>query len=120
MSWNKNTVIVSEVDATVRIMDSMGMKYQLHKLGEVANMGLEVQYDPDVLHNVPIRAIEFVDVQGVKHLLIVQMQRTLDCDSDDFVVSFHLIGEAATIDLTTWPLEISEEYDPPEAPECPW
>lgn len=77
MSWDKNTVNVSEVDATVKVLNNVKIPYNITVLGEVEGDGWadgETKYK--------LRRLEYGNV-----VLLECMYRTHDCDSDDYLQS---------------------------------
>ena len=78
MSWNKNTISFSELDAAKRTLDSLKASYQVSTVKEVEGMGLN-DYD-----NKPylLRRLVYADT-----IILEKMIRHSDCDVDDIIVS---------------------------------
>lgn len=99
MSWNKDTINVSEIDSTIRVLETLNEPYKLIILGEVMGLGLN-----DTLghgqEEYPIRKLEFRD-----KVVLERMDRTEDCDADDYLVSFMFDKNKVP---KKWKLEIKE------------
>ncbi len=80
MSYNKNTVRVSEINKTIELLKEFKVKYKLTVLGKVEGYGLNDDYKDDSTYE--IRKLEYKD-----KVIIEQMVREEDCDSDDFITS---------------------------------
>ena len=80
MSWNKNTMNISELPATIKVLEEMNIPYTKTVIGTVVGLGLNDDYSESreyVLHK-----LEYKDV-----VILEQMVRTTDCDTDDWVQS---------------------------------
>ena len=111
MSWNKNTVVMSSIDATVSTLNNVGVEYSLELLGEVAGNGLNDSYGMGS-GIYPIRKLTY----GNK-VLMEQMNRSDDCDADDYLVSIEFQkGEEPIV----WPLEMDQGAEgwPDEEEQC--
>jgi len=98
MSYNKNTVNISEVEATLDVLKTNNIAHELTVIGIVDDHG--------------------INSEGVKHqlfrlryntvVLLEQMQRTKDCDGDDMIVSykFPLASEPKM-----WDTEVGLDFD---------
>ena len=103
MSWDKNTINMSQIDNNIKMLDNLKIKYKLIKLGEVEGHGnndtyWEITYEEEI-KKYPIRKLEY----GNK-VIIEQMLRSKDCDMDDYLVSveYDLVQYAK---LPLWELE---------------
>lgn len=74
MSWNKNT-IHSYLNDLVKVLDAANAPYSLTDRGIVGDFGLN-EDGP-----ITLRTLVYTNV-----VLMEQMQRTEDCDSDDYIV----------------------------------
>lgn len=96
MSWDKNTYYVSEIPTIIGVLEQMSEPYILTKLGQVKGMGMNDDFDDKDYYD--LYQLEYKD-----NIVLEQMQRTCDCDSDDILTSIHFNkGEQPD----TWPLEI--------------
>lgn len=77
MSWNKQTINLSKIDFTIDLLDDLRIVYNLEVLGEVRGGGMNDS------GNYKIRKLSFQDT-----VMIEQMTRSEDCDSDDYLESF--------------------------------
>lgn len=91
MSWNKNTTNLSKLDIIASTLDSAGIKYELKELGQVKAMGLNDEYLE--IENYKLRSLIYKGISGVQKIIAEQMQRTDDCDSDDFIISIGFNGK---------------------------
>lgn len=80
MSWDKNTFMFSDITPIVRELIRKKEKYHLFNLGTVNAMGVNDTYNHIEDYNLRI----LIYSGGV---ILEQMRRTEDCDSDDCVVS---------------------------------
>jgi len=80
MSWDKNTLNFSTLDATIKVLKMFSKKYKLTVLGKVKGLGLNDDYTANDTYT--LRKLTFEN-----KIVIEQMQRTYDCDSDDIIVS---------------------------------
>jgi len=98
MSWDKNTISFSEVDAFLRFADIFGADYQLIELAKVRGRGLnDDPYMSGEEKLYPIRRVEFKD-----KVILEYMERHSDCDADDIIRS--CIYDKAQVPLE-WQLE---------------
>ena len=97
MSWDKNTIVVSQIDQDLRLLEKFGIPYELKELGRVMGHGLNDCGDKFY----SIRRLEFGD-----EVVLEQMHRTDDCDADDTIIS--MVFEKGK-EPKEWPLEIMEE-----------
>lgn len=108
MSWNKNTVVVSDIDSRVDMLKENGIPYTLTILGKVSGMGLNDAASQGILDSSSylIRKLEYKD-----KLIVEQMQRQQDCDFDDHLVSIKFLKSEAPKE---WKLEMyipDPDYD---------
>ena len=79
MSWNKNTIKISEIDIIINLLQELNTPYKLTILGKVKGLGLndtgDVYYE--------IRKLEYKDI-----VILERMERSKDCDADDVIVSY--------------------------------
>ena len=95
MSWNKNTIVSSQVDPVLEVLNDLGIGYDLTKLGEVYGRGLN-----DEIGSVyPIRRFQVGDM-----VYLEKMVRTCDCDVDDEIVSSKFLLKDEPIG---WSIEVN-------------
>ena len=96
MSWNKNTVTLSFVDATIKVLRDLGVPYSLSVIGKVKGIGLNDDDKPYELQRLAYSQV----------VILERMERTTDCDTDDIITStrFSLRDEPQD-----WNYEITEE-----------
>ncbi len=104
MSWNKNTVNCSEVYGRVKVLKECLQYHILTKIGRVVGQGLNDHGDYDLFQ------LEYKDSDGVTHILRQQMQRTQDCDSDDYIIDLDVSDKSPSYILNI-PLEITLSED---------
>ena len=81
MSWNKNTRVMSSLNAVKEAMDELGFPYELTVLGKVMGIGLNDNLCGDDVYY-EMRRLEYRDL-----VILEQLIRHYDCDVDDLVVS---------------------------------
>ena len=81
MSWDKNTISCSEIDKTIELLSELSIPYSLKILGKVTGYGLNDDYAKTDQHK--IRQLEYKE-----KVILEQMIRNDDCDSDDVIYSF--------------------------------
>ena len=81
MSWNKNTVDKSFVDQAIKLLDELEIPYKVETLGEVQGMGLNDDYGRDR------RPYEARRLEYAGFVMLERMERSADCDSDDYFIS---------------------------------
>jgi hypothetical protein len=91
MSWNKNTVNYSMIDAVIEIMDILKYPYKLENTKEVSDYGLNDD------GSIQLKSLLFMDTENQSYIIVEKIFRTSDCDFDDSI-------ESVTMKL--------EEYDP--------
>lgn len=113
MSWDKNTLNFSEIDATINVLKDIGETFLLDVLGEVQGSGLndeqwigEGEDAHPTMKLYPIRKLIYKNT-----VMLEQMQRHPDCDIDDVILSFKfIIGQ----EPQDWQIEITipdPDYD---------
>jgi hypothetical protein len=121
MSWDKQTIVLSEIDALVRVFDEIGYPYRLESRGTVEGQGRNddnwsdiagveakglyklrrLRYSVDIDSSLPMR--DFIIQE--------RMIQTDDCDTDDTLVSvrYATLAEANAAPLV---VQVQVEYDP--------
>ena len=79
MSWNKNTIRTTEIDATIKALNHADVPYTVEVLGTVQGNGLNDDYSDGVYE---CRKLTYGDV-----VLMERIERTSDCDMDDYFTS---------------------------------
>ena len=106
MSWDKNTIVCSQINAIISTLDICKKPYTLSVLGNVQGHGLNddliIEDNSGELYPgskyYDIRKLEF---EGI--VILEQMQRSHDCDTDDMIISVKFDKGS---EPKTWPLEI--------------
>jgi hypothetical protein len=84
MSWNKNTINVSDLDSTIEVLENLDVPYKCETIGRVQGYGLNDSYgfsdDEDKFYD--IRKLSYGD-----WIVIEQIVRDIDCDANDLIVS---------------------------------
>lgn len=88
MSWNKNTVNLSDVPAILKLFDEIEYPYVLTELAEVYGNGLN-DTDGQVYQ---IRKIEYTDSKGEQWVILEQFCRDCDCDMDDIIRAYKFVA----------------------------
>lgn len=83
MSWNKNTVMFSEVDAVMRTLQELETPYTLEVIDSFRGMGLN-DYDGDAMYD--LRRLQYADT-----VILEYVELDLDCDTDDCILSTRFI-----------------------------
>jgi hypothetical protein len=104
MSWDKQTIIISEIDSLISLLSQLGVPYGLEKLGNVADNGTW----SDPLKALTIRVLTYSTNHDGLQTIVEQMQRTIDCDTNDTLVS---IKNPKDFDAKSWKLEICSTDD---------
>jgi hypothetical protein len=102
MSWDKNTIVHSEIDAIISIFEEIHYPYKLKILGEV--MGCGLNDDDGQIYS--IRSLEYKTKKGYNIVLLERMERTSDCDGDDYIV-VHKFNKKDV--PKNWKLEITDD-----------
>jgi len=99
VSYDKNTIDYSRIDATKEVLQELGEEFTVTYLGEVVGQG--VNDVPEMSYF--LRKLEYRD-----KIMLERMERTYDCDSDDVRASYVFKkGE----EPKEWPLEIYLDED---------
>ena len=91
MSYNKNTINKSTVDATIKLLKELKIPYKVKILGQVMGLGLNDDiWGEDIKEEIhcdhkyyDIRRLEYRDV-----VILEKMIRNKDCDIDDYIMSY--------------------------------
>jgi len=81
MSWDKNTIDMSNLDSIKEMLDELEIPYKLENKQSVMGRGLND--DSDKYYD--LRRLEYRD-----KVILECMTQTTDCDSDDCLVSYKL------------------------------
>jgi hypothetical protein len=105
MSYDKNTIDLSDIDNAIEILESLGIPYQVTILGKVIGHGINdciIEYGEQP-HEIRDKFYIVRKLEYKSKVLIEQMQRTHDCDSHDFFVTLRFKKDEEPKNL---PLEI--------------
>jgi hypothetical protein len=80
MSWDKNTIMFSDITPITRELIRTKEKYQLFTIGKVKAMGLN-----DLIHGIEEYDLRILIYKG--GVVVEQVRQMLDCDVDDVIVS---------------------------------
>ena len=100
MSWNKNTINNSQLYTFAYTFGKVRRPINIEIIGYAEGYGLNDIYE-DNIGLYPIRKLSFDDI-----VVLEQMQRTVDCDTDDTIVSIMFDADKVPSD---WPIEITIE-----------
>lgn len=85
MSWDKNTVILSEVNKTIELLKEFGVPYKLKVLKKVVGNGNNDDLfvgNKETSRKYDVRRLEYKD-----KVILEQMNRSADCDCNDVIIS---------------------------------
>lgn len=101
MSYEKNTFMFSEITPIVRTLIKLKENYYLGILGSVKGLGVN-----DNINGIDTYDLRILIYKG--GIILEQMRRTEDCDSDDVIIS-----ETFNFDELPekWPLERTMDCD---------
>lgn len=80
MSWNKNTIVNSALDATIKVLEDVNVPYTLSVRGWVSGNGLNDDIDWGESKVYELRRLQYG-----QHIILEQMERACDCDADDYL-----------------------------------
>lgn len=80
MSWDKNTIMFSDITPIIRTLINCDEKYFLGTLGSVKGLG-----NNDCWNGIDDYDLRILIYKG--GVILEQMRRTCDCDGDDVIVS---------------------------------
>ena len=103
MSWNKNTLNISNLGSTIEILKDLDIPFNCEIIGKVQGMGLNDSDYPDNYYNV--RKLTYGNF-----VILEQMIRNGDGDFDDFITSSKFTKDKEPND---WQIEIisKDDYD---------
>ena len=104
MSWDKQTVYKSTLPTIALLLNQLGIPFSMRERGRVEDMG--AWSDPEE-GGIPLQELHVRVPQGttLHHKELVyfdQIQRTHDCDSDDYVVTLCSEDEWWDTPLEIW------------------
>lgn len=79
MSWNKNTISISKLDAVLETLDNLGVPYELSTIGEFVGRGLNDGWDTAMHY---LRRLKYKD-----RVILEYAELDADCDVDDIIAS---------------------------------
>lgn len=88
MSWDKNTLSFSQIDAVVDVLKDMGVSYKLTVITKVLGRGLNDggMWDKDKYYE--LRRLEYGNT-----VYLEKIEQDADCDADD-IISSHKFTKA--------------------------
>lgn len=101
MSYDKNTINLSNLEAVSTALNDLTIEHKTIELAKVRGMGLNDHFSD--IEDYTLRALVYKDIVEVE-----QMQRTYDCDSDDFIVSIKFKIDNLP---NKFPLETYSDYE---------
>ena len=85
MSWDKNTIRRSDIDAVVDVLKDMGVDYKLSVITKVQGRGLnDSRWDEDT--NYDLRRLEYGNA-----VYLEKIEQDADCDINDIISSHKFI-----------------------------
>jgi hypothetical protein len=81
MSWDKNTISISEIDAVKHVLDNLGVKYTESIIATFNGRGLNDAYNDVSAYN--LRRLQYNDI-----ILLECVEMDADCDIDDVIISY--------------------------------
>jgi hypothetical protein len=100
MSWDKNTINLSNLDAVKNVLDDLKIKYTLEAKAKVRGFGLN-----DGMYGEEDKYYELRRLSYRGFVILEQICRTSDCDADDTITSHKFTREDEPKD---WEYEITE------------
>lgn len=97
MGWDKNTWSLSQIDAIIKTLKHLKTPYKLTVLGKVNATGINDYWEDRKEYK--IRKLEYKNI-----IILEQMHRTSDCDTDDIIESHEFRKEYIP---KQWKLEIT-------------
>ena len=80
MSYNKNTISTSKINAILKVLKNLNQSYSLKEIGVVKGYGVNDDCAETDIHK--LRRLEYDD-----NVIIERMVRQTDCDADDVIES---------------------------------
>ena len=80
MSWNKNTIVFSDITPITRELIRNKENYHLFTIGKIKARGLN-----DLINNTEEYCLSILIYKG--GIILEQARQTIDCDGDDVIVS---------------------------------
>lgn len=99
MSWNKNTINFSSLNAIKQVLDDLRIEYTLEVKERVIGQGNNDEFfgeNPYELRRLSYRGF----------VVLEQIQKTSDCDSDDMIISQKFTRET---EPKVWQYIVNEE-----------
>ena len=105
MSWNKNTISMSEIDSIMGVLKEMNIDFKCEEIGKVRGCGLNDYWNcgPDEEKYYSLRKLAYDNF-----IILEQIIRANDCDIDDIITSSKFDKDKEPSD---WEIEIVEEED---------
>ena len=108
MSWDKNTINMSNLDAVKEILDDLKVKYTLEVKKKVRGYGLN-----DATFGEEDKVYELHRLAYRGFVILEQIKRTQDCDANDTIISRKFTRETEPKD---WQYVINETEEIPVIP----
>ena len=106
MSYNKNTVSLSNVDSVISLLEKDGRDFKVSVLGKVKGRGVNDSYDN--IDTYDIRKLEYKTLSGQHFVILEKMVRHPDCDADDCIISEEFLSGDVP---AKWDLEETQQDD---------
>ncbi len=91
MSWDKNTVNMSNIDGTILTLKKLGVPYKVTILSKVKGLGLNDDIFEEDIKGILHPGIRYYDIRKLEYkdtIILEKMLRDNDCDFDDVIVSY--------------------------------
>lgn len=109
MSWDKNTINLSNLVGYIELLKELEIPFTIEARGSVKGMGLNDNDEWDEKNKCPKMKYYLLSKLSVGNLVFIeQMQRTNDCDSDDYIILLKFNKDEVPDNI---PLEITESYE---------
>ena len=103
MSWNKNTISLSEIDSTMGVLKDLNVDFRCEEIGKVRGCGLNDYWNYELGEKYySMRRLIYDD-----SVILEQMIRVNDCDVDDVIISSKFDKEKEP----DWEIEVKGEED---------
>jgi hypothetical protein len=80
MSWDKNTVNLSELEATRKVLDDLGIPYQISVIAKFEGRGVNDEFEGHPIYE--LKRLQYFD-----KVILEYVNLHPDCDIDDIIYS---------------------------------